>query len=385
MCGDSRTTLLFVGLCCMGCLVALISTMVFDTPENNLKYTLYILVFFTQAYFFWLASRAVNWTSERFRTLGHVACISGLVVAFAAYLQVLGVLDFQSLVQHLPSGKGSGPWGTTGEFGTDFPVGTLNYNRITTAYYLVLMSVLVGSCLQPGAKTTVIYLFIGSAVFLTGSRSGFLALCVSFLALYYYRPSQYLRFSSLAIVILVLITSFTFIGSSELLDTTLFDGKANPISRILWSAGESFEDHVSDREDIHQHVTEQLSLLSDFIGMGFGMASDEADGFLAAHGQVYSTFWQCGILGSLLFWIFYYRISLLAMLAVPNRSLAVPTVVIILSSIPVNDPLLPNPASGLLLPIIMIILGSCSQRRQERPASAVEPGSIFYEDSVCCR
>ncbi len=285
------------------------------------------------------------------------------MVAIAIYLQFLGILDYRALVSHLPAGANSGPWGVYATYEADVCLGTLNYHRSTTALYLIMMALVMITFKRRSNLTLVQYIAITGGILPTGSRSGLVGLIVCLGLLSYYQK-QILKLVPLVVSFLAIIVA-TGAGFHGIIYSGMGneDSEEPPIARILWLSGLEADVHIEERERLQELSVKNLGIIGHAIGRGFGSVADESEAFVQAHGQIFNTYAQTGIIGSIVFWLFYFRLFNLSCREEEGRKIAVPFIVFILLNSLWNDILLPTAGMGLLLPIIFLVLGVCSRIR----------------------
>jgi len=312
----------------------------------GILYAGYILARMFQAVTLWYIASQITLSKKQFGYLIVALILPGVLNAIIANLQGVGLLGFRPFVSHLPATVAAGPWAARVLAEESFSLGILGYNRIYVGVQLVIHSIVVLALMR---KSFLAYFLLAvnlSAVLWTGSRTALLFLAVATLIVIIINRQR-------AVLVILGFIAAVAIGSTSDL--------AWQMRRGLLMGGETLAESTAGRFEV-QSIGFRVfseSILNSVIGCGPGHLGlyNDTMGFYQAHSQYIQVLSEYGVVGLLLWTVWYWkRISVLT-----RRSYfytpALAVFVGLATAAAFNDFLLPNPAFGSLVSFLFILLG----------------------------
>lgn len=342
-----------------------LATVRFDLPRSQFDYALFSLFRLIQVYTVWTVASSIPVSVARQKRILQVLVGAGLVVAVAALLQQLGMLDYRSLVDHLPASPNiSGAWSPTVTALPDAALGTLNYNRIYTAHFLAVpvVGLLLARRFTP--RNSVIILILLGGMFFTQSRSSFVGLLIGLS----YGLIRGGRFHSRALSVIWLVGVVVVVAVAIGWDPF---GQGTIAARA-----DTFSESLAGRFDIQQ--TALPLAFADPISLLFGIGLSNlgyfvlGGGFSPAHGQYITVLAELGAVGLVLFGVLYVTvfraIEARSPLGLATRSIFIGA----FASATFNDLLMPSTAFGSYMGLLFCLagLGFATSRPHEDPLRA---------------
>lgn len=331
----------------------------FGFPSSQVSYLAWDLFRLLQAYSLWSLGAHTALSPSAVRRLRDVATAAMLVVATSCLMQQFGLLDYRHLVSHLPANRAiSGPWAYRVTQPAGNALGTLNYNRIATGYFLGTGALLLLASRRLRLVLVPSALVLLAALLATQSRTAMLAVAagLAYLAL----RGRTVRVA--AVLAIALLVSFA-LATGERREGV---GDAGFAPR-----GDTFQESITGRIERHQAGIKVAfrDAATLVLGVGWGNLGYFwlGSGFGSAHGLPFTVLAELGVIGFVMLIRLYYQMfSALGSegdLAVGVRAVLFAN----FATAPLNDLLTPNPAGGCYLAFLFCLAGIATRAR-----SAVE-------------
>ncbi len=322
----------------------------FEFPAEQLKYPSYVLFQLVRGMSVWFVALHVSLDRRAEEGLRWILGIVGGIVAVAALLQQYSILEYSSLVSHLPADpRISGPWAGLRRYSPDIALGTLGFNHIYAGHVLVVAFLMLVITNKIDPLRVALAAIIVMGLYVTQARSAWAALTVG---IFYVMLASRQGRTRLA-------AGLAAVGS--LVALALIWGWNPWTSGAIAARTETVSEGLMARLALQGEGVTAIAKdpISTLFGVGLGNLGFlvGADGFWRAHSQIVTAGGELGIIGcSLFFWLYmqvWRSINVKKSIGLTVRSILSASY----ASALVNDILLPSPAFGSYLFLLYCLAG----------------------------
>lgn len=321
---------------------------------------------------FWLSVN-VNLTAKRRAALSNVVAITFWLSCLGLLANYIGVIDTSALSPQIPKDfLLAGPWAFYSRGMVGKPVGALSYHHAYPVVQLLLLSALYLHLKQSNRIFLhgIIIATVWFCSFISGSRAGFIAVCLFALATVIQKP-RYVVVLTAIVVIVMLPVMFVTDDFTQVFHS--------PAERQVSITSSYEEDGFAGRVDIW---ADRLSLLSQtpiywLVGTGFGSAIESGTN---GHMLFLHITLECGLLGLMIFLLIMRKITLFLWASESGtKFLSYATGALLVSSAS-QETFYPVPAFGHFCGLFLLCSAVVLKNTEQ---TLIEPASNVIESSQC--